>query len=129
MTLGPDPVGLEAKLDAMGRSLATEAPEPAEFVGMVRRRRRWIAVRRAGAGACGVLALALVVMVAQHHGAGRHDDVAARGGGSPTFSTLRTVEDVDRAPQMATHNVPAPPMARAGERPDSEVARELSEFK
>jgi hypothetical protein len=106
-----------------------ETAAPAEFVGLVRRRRRWIAVRRAGAGVVGVLALALVVMVAQHRGMGRTDEAGARAGGSPTFSTLRTVDDVDKVPQMATHNVPAPPMARAGDRPDSEVARELSEFK
>ncbi len=132
MTLGPDSVGLEAKLDALGRSLATEAAEPAEFVGMVRRRRRWIAVRRAGAGVVGVLAMALVVMAAQHQrreGGGNPVVEQRHVARAPTFASMRTVADVDGSVQARAGIVAAPPVARAWERPDGKVGRELAEFK
>jgi hypothetical protein len=129
MTLGPDPVSLETRLDALGRAMATDAAAepPAAFVGLVKRRRRVIAVRRAGAGACGALVLALLVMAAQQNRQKLNPirpEITA-----PTFASMRTLEDVDAAARVRAAVVPAIPVARAGERSGGNAWRQLVEFK
>jgi len=128
MTLGPDLVGFESRLDALGRAMETEAatPAPSAFVGAVRRRGRAIMVRKAGAGAAGALALMVLVVLAQHN---RGPIPVRAEAAAPTFASLRTVADVDAGPQMKSSVAPSPPVARAGERPEGDVGRELVEFK
>src|SRR5260370_615340 len=69
MARGPGRGGWGARRGGLGGGVEAEGgtPAPPAFVGAVRRRRRGIAARRVGAGACGALALALLVMVAQQH--------------------------------------------------------------
>jgi len=127
MTLRPSPVELEARLDALGRAMATHAESavPAAFVALVGRRRRAIAVRKAGVGGGAVGALMVLVILAQHRATPPQRPEVRE----PTFASLRTIEDVDAAPRATSPLTPAPPIPRAGERPDGEVARKLVDFK
>jgi hypothetical protein len=130
MKLGREEDRLEARLDAMGRSLGAGVDAaPAAFLGAVRRRRRAVRARRAGTAGAAVLGLAVLLMLARQRPSAAAPErvVASTPPVAPTFVELRSVADVDASAPLAA--VVAAPIPCAGERPDSEVARSLAEFR
>jgi hypothetical protein len=70
-------------------------------------------------------------MLARHQAVqGVKEPMAVKAGPpAPTFAALRSVEAVDAQPRMSVNVEPEQPVARAGERPDSQTGRELANFK
>ena len=125
---------IESRLEAFGLALTGEAgtAAPAAFVDAVRQRRSAIVMRRVGLGGGVLVILVALVIVAQ---SGRSNPAHPAPGpvltriapGTPTFSSLRSVEDVD-ASTRSNFSV-STPVVKAGDRPDAEAVKALSEFK
>jgi hypothetical protein len=133
MTTNPE-TNFESRLEAFGLALTGEAgvPAPAAFVDAVRQRRSAIVLRRVGLGGGAAVLLTALVIVAQ---SGRSNPARQNPGpvlmrmtpGTPTFSSLRSIEDVD-ASTRGNFSVSSP-VVKAGDRPDGEAVKALSDFK